>query len=132
MRGKLLGTVLVLTGLAACANVSRPARNQRPGTAMTAVVADSQSALFAKAVAALRDNGFTVGFSDPGAGRLTAENPRGTSIVIQLTAAGDSTRVAVTGQSRDRGPGMDHDAMAAVLAISSAIAPRPIGEPPSP
>lgn len=107
--------------IAAC-TMNRPvAGATRPGPETSTVSAVPRDTLFARALAAMRAQGFTEVTPDAAAGQVRAKSRDGMQIRITLSPAGDSTQVRITTEGDPRGPGIDSQAMAAVLALASAI-----------
>ena len=121
---------LVLLSLAAIAcTLNHPSTGSEGRTAprMTSVSRAPKDTLFARAFAAMKERGYTEITSDLPSAQVRGKSPRGTSVIVALTAMEDSTRVTVTaGEGGRRGPGIDSEALATVLTLMSDIT-RPPG-----
>lgn len=108
--------------MAAACMVNRPSTGAtRPGPETTTVSAAPRDTLFARALSAMRGNGFTEVSPDPAAGEVRGKSPHGVQVRITLSASRDSTQVRIRSEGEPRGPGIDSQAMATVLALASAI-----------
>jgi hypothetical protein len=114
--------VAFAAGILAACTMNRPvAETTRPGPEASTVSGVPRDTLFARALAAVRAQGFTEISPDPAAGQVRAKSRDGMQIRITLSPTGDSTQVRITTEGDPRGPGMDSQAMATVLALASAI-----------
>ena len=114
--------VAIAATIAAACTVNRPAPEvRRAGPEATTVSGVARDTLFARALAAMRAQGFTEVTPDATAGQVRGKSRDGLQIRITLSPTGDSTQVRITSEGDPRGPGMDSQAMAAVLALASAI-----------
>lgn len=121
-RGWASPAVVAMVGMMAACTMNRPATGDtRPGPESTTVSMAPRDTLFARALAALRTQGFTEVTPDPGAGQLRAKSRDGMQIRVTLSPAGNATQVRITTEGGPRGPGIDSQAMATVLALASAI-----------
>jgi hypothetical protein len=121
--------VLTLTlGSLACANakLDRPAPPiGRTGPEMSTTTAENRDTLFARAVAAVKERGYTEVSPDQPHWQVRAKSPTRVAVIITLLPAGDSTKVTVQAQGDHPTAGIDSDAMATVLTLMSDIAPPP-------
>ena len=117
-----IAAVAFATGVAATCTVNRPSPEvTRPGPEATTVSAVPRDTLFVRALAAVRAQGFTEVTPDPAAWQVRGKSRDGMQIRITLSPTGDSTQVRISSEGDPRGPGMDSQAMATVLALASAI-----------
>ena len=122
----------VLLGAAVACNpkIDRPAPPiARAGPEMSTTTPENRDTLFARAVAAVRERGYTEISPDQPHWQIRAKTPTRVSVVISLVPSGDSTKVTVQASGERHGPGIDTDAMATVLTLMSDIAPPPVGIP---
>ncbi len=95
------------------------------GPTVSTVTTLSRDTVLARAVAAMRERGFSGVTPDPGAGQVRGKSPDGVSIVVEATSLEGRTSVQVRGFRDQTGAGMDNAAMAQVLTLMSTIAPPP-------
>jgi hypothetical protein len=126
-----LQLVIVLAGALSCSpKIDRPAPPiTRSGPEMSSMTAENRDTLFARAVAAVRERGYTEVSPDQPHWQVRAKTPTRVSVVISLVPAGDSTKVTVQATGERHSPGLDTDAMATVLTLMSDIAPPPVRVP---
>lgn len=118
--------VSVASAFACNPKIDRPAPPvTRPGPEMSRTTAESRDTLFARALATVKERGYTEISADQPHWQVRAKTPTQLSVVISLTAVGDSTKVTVQAAGEPRKAGLDTDAMATVLTLMSDIAPPP-------
>lgn len=128
MRRRLfIVAIVAITSAFACnPKLDRPAPPvTRPGPEMSTTTAESRDTLFARAVAAVKERGYTEISPDQPHWQVRAKSPTRLSVLITLTPVGDSTKVSVQAIGDPRTAGLDTDAMATVLTLMSDIAPPP-------
>lgn len=127
IRRLLVVALVAITSAFACnPKIDRPApRVTRPGPEMSTTSAEHRDTLFARAVAAVKGRGYTEISLDQPHWQVRAKSPARLSVLITLTALGDSTKVSVQATGEPRTAGLDTDAMATVLTLMSDIAPPP-------
>lgn len=123
-----LQLVILLGGALACnPKIDRPAPPiTRTGPEMSTTTAENRDTIFARAVAAVRERGYTEVSPDQPHWQVRAKSPTGVSVVISFVPAGDSTKVVIQASGERHTPGIDTDAMATVLTLMSDIAPPPV------
>ena len=130
IRIRFVPTLLALIAAATVAcTLNRPSTGTTGRTApqTTRVARAPRDTLFTRAVAALKERGYTEISPDAPGAQVRGKSPRGTSVVVAFDTMGDSTRVTVTaGAGGPRGPGIDSEALATVLTLMSDIT-RPTG-----
>ena len=112
----------------ACGNakIDRPSPPlARIGPEMSRTTSENRDTLFARALRAVRERGYTEISSDQLHWEVRAKSPTRLSVVVSLVPAGDSTRVTVQASGDRRSAGIDNDAMSTVLTLMSDIAPPP-------
>ena len=129
-RIRIVPSLLALFSIAALAcTLNRPSTGATGRTApqMSTVTREPRDTLFMRAFAAMKERGYTEISPDSPAAQVRGKSPRGTSVVVAFDAVGDSTRVTVTATAAGPpGPGIDSEAMATVLTLTSDIT-RPPG-----
>ena len=127
-----LHLTFLLGGALACnPKIDRPAPPiTRSGPEMSTTTAKSRDTLFARAVAAVRERGYTEISPDQFHWLVRAKTPTRVSLVISLVPVGDSTKVTIQGSGERHGPGLDTDALSTVLTLMSDIAPPPVARIP--
>lgn len=123
-----LQLAVLLGGALACnPKIDRPAPPiTRSGPEMSTTTAENRDTLFVRAVAAVRERGYTEISPDQPHWQVRAKSPTRLSVVISLVPAGDSTKVTIQANAERHSPGLDTDAMATVLTLMSDIAPPPV------
>jgi hypothetical protein len=123
--------VILLVGALGCnPKIDRPAPPiARSGPEMSSMTAENRDTLFARALAAVRERGYTEVSPDQPHWQVRAKTPTRISVVISLVPAGDSTKVMIQATGERHSPGLDTDAMATVLTLMSDIAPPPVRVP---
>jgi hypothetical protein len=122
---------IVLGGVLACnPKIDRPAPPiARTGPEMSATTAENRDTLFARALAAVRERGYTEVSPDQPHWQVRAKTPTHVSVLISFVPAGDSTKVTIQANGERHTAGIDTDAMATVLTLMSDIAPPPVRVP---
>lgn len=114
------------SGFACNPKLDRPAPPLgRTGPEMSTTTAENRDTLFARALAAVKERGYTEITPDQPHLQVRAKSPTRLSVLITLTPLGDSTKVSVQASGEPRTAGLDRDAMATVLTLMSDIAPPP-------
>jgi len=128
-----LRLAMVLGGALACnPKIDRPAPSiARTGPEMSAMTAENRDTLFARALAAVRERGYTEVSPDQPHWQVRAKTPTHVSVVISFVPAGDSTKVTIQADGERHTAGIDSDAMATVLTLMSDIVPPPVRVPPT-
>ena len=122
--------ILLGAALACNPKIDRPAPPvARNGPEMSSMTAANRDTLFARAVAAVRERGYTEVSPDQPHWQVRAKTPTRVSVVISLLPAGDSTKVTIQADGERHTAGIDSDAMATVLTLMSDIAPPPVRAP---
>ena len=119
--------ILLGSALACNPKIDRPAPPiARAGPEMSTTTAENRDTLFARAVAAVRERGYTEVSPDQPHWQVRGRSPTRVSVVISFVPAGDSTKVTIEASGERHSPGIDTDAMATVLTLMSDIAPPPV------
>jgi len=127
LRRRLQLAILLGSALACNPKIDRPAPPiARAGPEMSTTTAKNRDTLFARAVAVVRERGYTEISPDQLHWQVRAKSPTRVSVVIWLVPSGDSTTVIVQASGERHSPGIDTDAMATVLTLMSDIAPPPV------
>jgi hypothetical protein len=125
VRIRSMAALLLLVSASALAcTLNRPSTGDTGRTApqMTTVAREPRDTLFGRTFAAMKERGYTEISPDAPANEVRGKSPKGTSVIVQFNAMGDSTRVTVTaGVGGTRGPGIDSEALATVLTLMSDI-----------
>ena len=126
-----LPLVVLLAGALGCnPKIDRPAPPiTRSGPEMSSTTTENRDTLFARALAAVRERGYTEVSPDQPHWQVRAKTPTRVSVVISFVPAGDSTKVTIQASGERHSPGIDTDAMATVLTLMSDIAPPPVRVP---
>lgn len=119
--------IALLAGAASCnPKLDRPAPPIRQtGPEMSTTTFENRDTLFARALAAVKERGYTEITADQPRWQVRAKSPTRLSVVISLVPAGDSTTITVRASGDRPSAGIDSDAMATVLTLMSDIAPPP-------
>jgi hypothetical protein len=122
---------IVLGGVLACnPKIDRPAPPvTRTGPEMSSMTAENRDSLFARAVAAVHERGYTEVSPDQPHWQVRAKTPTRVSVLILFVPTGDSTKVTIQASGERHTAGIDTDAMATVLTLMSDIAPPPVRVP---
>lgn len=130
-RFRCLEVALFVGGTLACnPKIDRPAPPiTRSGPEMSSMTAENRDTLFARAVAAVRERGYTEVSPDQPHWQVRAKTPTSVSVVISFVPSGDSTKVTIQATGERHTAGLDTDAMATVLTLMSDIAPPPVRVP---
>ena len=124
--------ILLGAALACNPKIDRPAPPiTRSGPEMSSMTAENRDTLFARAVAAVHERGYTEVSPDQPRWQVRAKTPTHVSVVISFVPAGDSTKVTIQATGERHTAGLDTDAMATVLTLMSDIAPPPAPLPAS-
>jgi hypothetical protein len=130
-RFRRLQLAILVGGALACnSKIDRPAPPiTRSGPEMSSMTAENRDTLFARALAAVRERGYTEVSPDQPHWQVRAKTPARVAVVISFVPTGDSTKVTIQATGERHTAGLDADAMATVLTLMSDIAPPPVRVP---
>ena len=128
----LLGTALLAAGgcsrpvrVTPAGELPSPTTAREAGPSMSTITTLGRDAVLARALAAMRERGYTEVTPDTARGQVRGKSPDGVSIVVEAVSLDTRTTVMVRGFRDQTGAGLDSAAMAQVLTLMSTIAPPP-------